>query len=77
MSDAASCRKSMADMVSLCIWIHPFAVKGLENQYTDAATLLRGDTKGYSDNAVSDGNEQMTAYRMYTNPFKDEISSEC
>lgn len=67
----------MADMVSLCIWIHPFAVKGLESQYTDTATLLCGDAKGYSDNAVSDGNEQMTAYRMYTNPFKDEISSEC
>lgn len=58
-------------MASLCIWMHPFAVKGLGSQYTGTATLLRGDAQGFSHNAASDGNEQMTAYRMYRNPFKD------
>lgn len=51
--------------------MHPFAVKGLGSQYTGTATLLRGDAQGFSHNAASDGNEQMTAYRMYRNPFKD------
>ena len=60
----------MADMASLCIWMHPFAVKGLESQYTDAATLLCGNTEGFSNNAAHDGNEQMTAHRMCINPFK-------
>lgn len=58
-------------MASLCIWMHPFAIKGLGSQYTNIATLLRGDTKGYSDNVIFDDNEQMTAYNMYRNPFKD------
>lgn len=62
--------RGIADMASLCIWMHPFAVKGLESQYTDAATLLCGDTEGFSDNAAHDGNEQMTAHRMCRNPFK-------
>lgn len=58
--------------------MRPFAIKGLGSQYTKITTLLRGDTKGYSDNVIFDGNEQMTAYRMYTNPFKEEISlDEC
>lgn len=64
----------IADMASLCIWMHPFTIKGLESQCTDIATLLCGDAKGFRDNAVSDGNEQMTAYRTCTNPFKEEIS---
>ena len=51
--------------------MHPLAIKGLGSQYTDTATLLRGDAKGYSDNAVSDGNEQMTAHSMCKNPLKD------
>ena len=49
----------------------PLAIKGLENQYTNITTVLRGDTKGYSYNVIFDDNEQMTAYRMYRNPFKD------
>lgn len=58
--------------------MRPFAIKGLGSQYTKITTLLRGDTKGYSYNVIFDGNEQMTAYRMYTNPFKEEISlDEC
>ena len=54
--------------------MHPLAIKGLESQYTDITTLLRGDTDGFSDNVIFDDNEQMTAYSMYTNPFKEEIS---
>ena len=58
--------------------MYPLAIKGLECQYTNIATLLSGDIKGYSDNVIFDGYEQMTAYRMYSNPFKDEISlDEC
>lgn len=58
--------------------MYPLAIKGLESQYTNITTLLRGNTKGYSDNVIFADNEQMTAYKMYTNPFKDEISlDEC
>lgn len=60
----------MADMASLCIWMHPLAVKGLGSQYTGSATPLRGDMGGYSDNAVPDGNEQMTAHSMCRSPLK-------
>ena len=54
--------------------MRPFAIKGLGSQYTKITTLLRGDTKGYSDNAVFDDNEQMTAYGMYRNPLRMETS---
>lgn len=58
--------------------MHPFAIQGLEGQYTNITTLPNGDAKGYSDKAIFDGYEQMTAYRKYTNPFKEEISTyEC
>ena len=58
--------------------MHPLAIKGLEGQYTNITTLLSGDTTGYSDNVIFDDYEQMTAYSMYINPFKDEISlDEC
>lgn len=43
--------------------MYPFAIKGLESQYTNITTLLRGDTDGFSDNVVFDDNEQMTAYK--------------
>jgi len=58
--------------------MYPLAIKGLESQYTNITALLSGDTKGYSDNVIFDDNEQMTAYKMYINPFKGEISlDEC
>ena len=58
--------------------MYPLAIKDLESQYTNITTPPSGDTKGYSDNVIFDDYEQMTAYRMYTNPFKDEISlDEC
>lgn len=58
--------------------MYPLAIKGLEGQYTNITTLLSGDTKGYSDNVIFDGYEQMTAYRMYTTLIKEEISlDEC
>ena len=58
--------------------MYPLPIKGLEGQYTNITTLLSGDTKGYSDNVIIDGYEQMTAYRMYTTLFKEEISlDEC
>lgn len=37
-------KEDIADMASLCIWMHPLAVKGLGSQYTGTATPLRGDT---------------------------------
>lgn len=58
--------------------MHPLAIKGLEGRYTDITTLLSGDIKGYSNNVIFDDYEQMTAYRMYTTLFKEEISlDEC
>lgn len=63
--------RDIADMASLCIWMHPFAIKDLESQYTNISTLLCGDMKGYRDNVIFDDNEQMTAHSMCRNPFKD------
>ncbi len=62
--------RDIADMASLCIWMHPFAIKDLESQYTNITTLRRGDTGGFSNNVVFDDNEQMTAHSMCRNPFK-------
>lgn len=64
-------KTDIADMVSLCIWIHPFAIKDLESQYTGITTLPCGDADGFRDNVMSDDNEQMTAHSMCRNPFKD------
>ena len=58
-------------MASLCIWMHPLAIKGLGSQYTGITTLPCGNTEGYSDNVIFDDNEQMTAYSMYRSSFKN------